>query len=226
MQMTSGSASAAGPSAWPLDAPATPGLTFFLLCALAFAICAPYFALQQLALEPVHEVPRLPPDALAFAPSWAWAYASLFVLFPLSAHLARTRRDLLRFAWGIGALCLVAFPIFLLLPVAGPRPGVAVESALYQGLVAVDAPGNAFPSLHAAFTVFCAAFAWRVRAAGVPRAVRRLAGVGLLAWTAAILFATLAIKQHWAVDVLAGAALGAGAHAAVWRRRGQAACGR
>jgi len=203
------------------DSPATWHSTWALLIALSIGICVPYFALQRVAHGPVQHVPQLPWDAIAFSPGWVWAYSSLYVLFPLAPHLARTRRDLRRFARGIGIQCLVAFPTFLLFPVAGPRPAGPMGGWFYRGLMMADAPTNAFPSLHAAFAVFCAGFAWRVRAPWPTSFASWAAAAALAAWCGAILYATLAIKQHWAVDVVAGVLLGAVAHGLAWWDRPQ-----
>ncbi len=72
----------------------------------------------------------------------------------------------------------------------------------------VDAAGNACPSLHVAFAIFTALWLARLlREVMAPLAVR-LFNAG---WCAAIIYSTLATKQHVAVDVFAGTTLGAGA---------------
>jgi len=78
--------------------------------------------------------------------------------------------------------------------------------SFYSILQRVDASGNACPSLHVAFAIFTACWMHRLlRRDGSGRAVR----VGNWLWCAGILYSTLATRQHVAIDVVAGAALGA-----------------
>jgi membrane-associated phospholipid phosphatase len=74
----------------------------------------------------------------------------------------------------------------------------------------MDASGNACPSLHVAYAVFTACWLHRqlldFKAGRLPRLLNYL-------WCAAIIHSTMAIHQHVAWDVLAGALLGG---AVVW----------
>jgi membrane-associated phospholipid phosphatase len=78
---------------------------------------------------------------------------------------------------------------------------------------------NAIPSLHAGFHVYVGALAWRMFRATLPKWV--FAGGAL--WGAAILYATLATRQHYAVDLAAGVLLGAAASAWAWKDASEAA---
>jgi membrane-associated phospholipid phosphatase len=69
----------------------------------------------------------------------------------------------------------------------------------------VDAPLNAFPSLHAAFAVFSALCAARVFR---ELQIHRLWKFALGVWAVLILAGTLLTKQHTVVDVFAGSAIG------------------
>jgi membrane-associated phospholipid phosphatase len=75
---------------------------------------------------------------------------------------------------------------------------------MFSWLAWYDKPTNAMPSLHvglAAFTVF---FGARATAGLVDPSIRlRLIVVGVV-WVAAIAYAALATKQHYAVDLPAG----------------------
>jgi membrane-associated phospholipid phosphatase len=72
-------------------------------------------------------------------------------------------------------------------------------------LKGVDASGNACPSLHVATAVYAAfRLNWQIAALGLPRGVSR----ANVLWCVAIAYSTMATKQHVAVDVAAGAALG------------------
>jgi membrane-associated phospholipid phosphatase len=75
-------------------------------------------------------------------------------------------------------------------------------------LKTVDLGGNACPSLHAAFAVFSAICIRRLfRSLGMPGYAETLNWI----WCAAILYSTLATKQHVLLDLVAGSLLGGGA---------------
>lgn len=109
----------------------------------------------------------------------------------------------------VGALALVGLGTFLFWPTAIPPPDFdAARYPMFAFLKKVDAAGNACPSLHVAFAVFTAI--WLAR---LLRQVTAPSGVHLLnaGWCAAIMYSTLATKQHVAVDAFAGITLGAAA---------------
>jgi len=185
---------------------------------LAVGICVPYFGLQQLALRAPATLPATALDRwVAFDPAWVPAYESIALLVPLAVWLATRRQELLRYARGLTLLCGVSFAFFLLMPVAGPRPELLPSDAMYRALVEVDAAVNAFPSLHAGLTVYSLVFGNRVLRDALPPTERRLCAAVSVAWCAVILFGTLATKQHWALDLPAGALLGWLAQRWAWR---------
>ena len=103
-------------------------------------------------------------------------------------------------------MCLTGLLMFYLWPTAVPPLGFDASGfpgfALLQG---VDAAGNACPSLHVATAMFTAIRVDQVlRNAGTPRWPRAINAL----WFVAIAWSTLAIKQHVALDALAGAVLG------------------
>ena len=186
-----------------------------VLAGLTVGICAPYFTLQTLGVFPKRDIPETALDrVIAFAPEWTPVYLSVCLLVPLSVLSATRRDELSAFARGLTALCVTCFAGFLFFPAAGPRPGPEVIAGLsgsYPWLISIDGAKNAFPSLHAALTVFCLGFALDVLRAGPT-------GRGIaLFWGGAILFSTLATKQHFALDIAVGGAVGAVALA--WSRR-------
>ena len=101
---------------------------------------------------------------------------------------------------GFYFLTTICFLFFAAFPVEGPRPDVMVSNPAYRLLIAVDRDLNTFPSLHAAIAVYTFLFLPRYR---LPAAI----------WTALLLYSELAIKQHYAIDVLAGIIVGAAVHA-------------
>jgi membrane-associated phospholipid phosphatase len=84
----------------------------------------------------------------------------------------------------------------------------------------LDAAGNACPSLHVATAVFAAiwldALLSEMRTGGVVRGAN-------WAWCLGILYSAMATKQHVAIDVFAGAALGMVVAVLAVRRRVRAA---
>ena len=197
-------------SCWPLK------LAVWL--GLAVGICVPYFTLQRLGLEPGPAPPVLRVDeVIPFAPGWIWAYVSLAILVPLAPALAPSREQLLRYARGLALLCGTCFAIFFLIPVAGPRPDVMPEHALYGFIVSVDRPSNSLPSLHAGLTAYSLLFGWRVLRPDLGRRGRSILAIGTAIWATLILYSTLATKQHWLVDLPAGVLVAWVAHRWAWR---------
>lgn len=182
---------------------------------LAVSICVPYFVLQQIDTAAPVAVPATALDrAIGFRPAWTAVYLSIAALVPLAPWLAPDRDAVMRYARGLALLCVPSFVLFALLPVVGPRPEIPPDGGLYGLLVAHDRPTNSLPSLHAGLTVYSLLVLERVLR---PLAAAwQLAGLG---WGAAILYATLATKQHWALDLPPGIALAIAAYALAWRGR-------
>jgi len=189
-----------------------------MLLTMAAGIVVPYFGLQHWRPFP----PRAPfvtalDAAIPFSPAWAPAYLSVCLLVPLFPLLALRREDVWRYGRGIAALCLPCFAFFLFAPMPGPRPDPVSAAGAYGWLIGVDATWNAFPSLHAGLVLFSFVYGWRVLGAELaPRG--RAAFVALsLVWGAAILYGTVATKQHWLADLPPAFALALLADRLVWR---------
>ena len=172
-----------------------------------------YFWLLNHARQPVTTVPRILIDRMIGFEPWAVVlYVSLWPYVTLAPALLTSRRELASYAWVAVAMSIVGFGTFILWPTAVPRPDFEVsQHPSLAALKAVDASGNAFPSLHVAFAVFSAAWLGRLLrsmgAGGLARAANWL-------WCLGIVYSTMAIRQHVALDALSGAALGAAAAAA------------
>ncbi len=176
-----------------------------VLLGLSVGICVPYFSLQRMDAFPVWTVPRTALDRwVPFEPSWVWAYASLALLVPLFPLLATRRDELFRYAGGLAILCGICFALFLLAPVAGPRPEALPDHGFYRLLIDYDRPLNSLPSLHAGLTLYGFLFGYRVLRRSLGRGALAAYALAAGAWTGVILYATLATKQHWALDLPPG----------------------
>lgn len=143
---------------------------------------------------------------ISFSPLALIPYLSLWIYCSLPVTLMPTRSRLLNFGFWIGAMCLLALSIFYWLPNA--MPPADIDWAQYPGIAflkAVDAGGNACPSLHVAAAVYSSFWLywlmWEVRLGWRAQAIQIL-------WALAIVYSTMATKQHVSLDVLAGTVLG------------------
>lgn len=177
---------------------------------LAFAgiFFAGYFLLLKFPVFAVTEMPRTALDRLVpLQPGALLMYVSLWIYVPLVPGLMVETREILGFYRTAGLLCLVGFGIFFFWPTAVPSLGQDWSGhPIFARLKAADDGGNACPSLHVAFAVFCAGLLQRqlrkFRETSILRCVSWL-------WCGAIAYSTLATRQHVAIDVFAGAILGA-----------------
>ena len=175
------------------------------LLAGGFFLC--YFLLLKFPLWPVTLMPVTAPDLwIGFRPGALWLYVSLWLYVPLAPGLLHDRRELLDYYLAVVALSLAGMAVFLLWPTASPRPELDwMQYPPLGPIIAADDAGNALPSLHAAFAVFSGIWLDRLmRRAAAPHWLR---GASML-WGLGILYSTLATRQHVAVDVVAGIALG------------------
>jgi len=188
-------------------------LKFLGVCAFMWVFFIGYFHTLR---HPTQEVMLMPLTWLdhwiAFEPHALWAYVSLWVYVGIAPGLLASFRELVIYALWIGGLCLVGLACFYLWPTAVPH--LATDLSAYPGfdvLKGMDAAGNACPSLHVATAVFTAIWADHLlRSSGVPRWMR----AGNWLWLSAIVWSTMATKQHVAFDVAAGLLL-AGVFAAL-----------
>lgn len=169
-----------------------------------------FTAYLYLLKNPAHAVTEMPLTAvdrwLSFNPSALPAYLSLWLYTSLPPALMLEWRDLTRYGWSIGAVCVSGLLVFYWFPTAVPP--AMVDWSMYPAfdfLKKIDTAGNACPSLHVAAAAFSGI--WLHRQLCEMGAGRGVLLVNSL-WGAAILYSTLATKQHVFLDLLAGLALG------------------
>ena len=160
--------------------------------------------------HPAHAVTVMPLTAfdrlIPFQPQALFVYVSLWLYVGVGPGLQLNLLELLVYGLWMAAMCLCGLAFFYFWPTQVPPLQLDVSSfpgfAMLQG---VDAAGNACPSMHVAAATFTIVRVSQVlRQASAPILLR----VFNAAWFAAIVFSTLAIKQHVVLDAVAGAFLG------------------
>ncbi|MDF3057378.1 MAG: phosphoesterase, PA-phosphatase related protein [Rariglobus sp.] len=166
-----------------------------------------YFAvLRHPGSTPV-EIPRTALDHwISFQPLALIPYASLWLYVILPTALMVSFRELIGYTIGAAALSATGLVIFYVWPTITPPADIDwTAHPSIQFLKNMDASGNACPSLHVAFAVFTAVWLGRMlRRLGAGRSLHVLNVI----WAVAILYSTLATRQHVAIDMIAGTFLG------------------
>jgi hypothetical protein len=162
-----------------------------------------YFHTLRQPVNPVTTMPLTPLDTwIPFEPWAIVPYFSLWFYVGIAPGLLLRWRDLIVYGLWAAALCAGGLAIFHAWPTEVPAR--APEMAGLPGfalLAGVDGAGNACPSLHVATAVFTATWVERLlRAVGAPGALR---AINLL-WLLAIVWSTVAVRQHVVLDVVAG----------------------
>lgn len=143
---------------------------------------------------------------IGFQPLALPMYISLWVYVSIPPALLATRRELYGYGLAMAGTCLAALVVFYFWPTAVPAANI--DWARYPDvdfLKNMDASGNACPSLHVVTAVFSGIWLHHLlRRFGAPRWILVCNWV----WCVGIVYSTLATRQHVAVDVLAGLALG------------------
>lgn len=141
-----------------------------------------------------------------FRPGALPLYVSLWVYVSITPALLKSREELKSIGLGTLLMSVIGFAIFMLWPTA--VPAFAIDLTLHPGMAVlkgIDVTANACPSLHVAFAVFNAIWLRRLlRETRAPFGVRAFN----MLWCLAILYSTLATRQHVLLDVLAGIVLG------------------
>ncbi len=149
----------------------------------------------------------LPPAADVFA---ACYFAFFFIVVGAVAYYAvRRRASAPAFFNGLLGIYLFGLTGYLLLPAAGPAfttlPDGGARGLIAPHVIAVVKDGvtgmDVFPSLHTALPLFITAFLWRDG--------RRKTALALLPVSLGIVGATIFLRYHYGVDVLAGILLAA-----------------
>jgi membrane-associated phospholipid phosphatase len=185
---------------------------------LTVAVCAPmYFIPQHWPFAAAMELPLTALDrAIPFWPATAPLYFGTFVLLVLAFLAQPDRERRTRFLYANVLAQIAGMLIFVFWPTKYPRelfplpdPAGAPGTMLLGFMRALDTPVNCLPSLHVCTTTLCVLALSGSRWFGAALAVGPLLAAS-----------TLTVKQHYVVDVLAGAAQGAAAWWICFRWRG------
>jgi len=177
-----------------------------LVTGLALLWGAGYFSIGWHVAGGRAQAITLPLDAqIPFVAQAIWPYLCVFPLALSPLLRAREARLIRRTALAYGATILVSLLCFVLYPISasGLRPAVSeggASAAAVRVLYALDPPYNLCPSLHVSIAVLAAM--------SMSRALGRRAPLSSLA-AAVVAVSTCLVKQHFLIDVFAGAALAA-----------------
>jgi membrane-associated phospholipid phosphatase len=158
---------------------------------------------EMMAGRPVH-VPALPLDrALPLVPAWALVYGCLYLfLILLPVFVVRQEEQIRRTVLAYLTCWIAAYVCFLAYPTIASRPATVTGSGFVlwglRFLYNADTPYNCFPSLHVAHSFVSALTVWRLH---------RPLGMVSIVSAALVGLSTLFTKQHYILDVLAGALL-------------------
>lgn len=184
---------------WPLKAVGT--TAFMVLFFHAY-----FWVLKNPSREAL-ELPLMAPDRwVSLEPMAIYAYGWLWVYVSVAPGLLERWRSLLRYGAWVALMCALCLAIFWLWPTR--TPVFDIDWSAYPQLAflkGVDASSNACPSLHVAAALHAACWLhWRLRALGAPAWTRWASALQCVA----IVWSTMAIRQHVFIDVAAGAAVG------------------
>jgi membrane-associated phospholipid phosphatase len=167
-----------------------------------------YFWILRHPFFPITIMPFTAVDRLiVFRPEVLPLYASLWVYVGLGPAVLKNAHECRLYGLAALWLSVVGLGIFLVWPTAAPKFEIDwSQHPSMSFLRTMDVAANACPSLHAAFAVFTAIWlAHLLRELRVGRLGQTLNWL----WCLGILYSTLALRQHVAVDALAGVVLGA-----------------
>lgn len=201
----------APPSGWVAELGARIRLHFVFktigITAFIWVFFIGYFWVLRHPAYPVTLMPLTVIDRwVPFQPAMLLPYLTLWIYVGIVAGLAASYRHLFAHGAWATALCVTGLALFYFWPTAvPPRPPEFINYPGFALLHGVDAPGNACPSMHVAVAVFTAiGLHSLLRGIGAPRWLQLLN----TAWCTAIVYSTLATKQHVALDAVAGVLLG------------------
>jgi len=166
-----------------------------------------YFWCQRNAPFEARELGSFIDDLIPYAPRWVWVYG--FLYFPVILYLSvilKSAQQFTQVASSYMLLLALQVACFLAFPVRTPQswrvpPERRMLSERFLAFVQrFDGPSNSFPSMHTSMAMLTALHLYDRH------------GMATFAFPALIGLSCLFTKQHYVVDIPAGAALGWFAH--------------
>ena len=163
-----------------------------------------YFWCQRNALAEPRELRFGIDDMIPYTPSWVWIYSFLYYPVILYTNLViQSPREFTHLAMSFLLLLVLQMAVFISFPVITPeewRPKCAPKTRSERFLRFVqrlDARSNSFPSMHTSVATLTA--------------LHLHTSLGPVAWLFPLLIglSCLFTKQHYVIDLPAGAGLGA-----------------
>jgi membrane-associated phospholipid phosphatase len=162
-----------------------------------------YFWCQRHALAPVREFRVALDDRIPYRPGWVWIYSFLYYPGILYVNwMVESSRQFVYLAGSFFGLLAMQMVFFLLFPVATPESWRAVNrrrtgsERFLAFLQHFDARSNSFPSMHTSVATLTALY------------LQPHLGAWTFLFPLLIALSCLFTKQHYLVDLPAGAALG------------------
>jgi membrane-associated phospholipid phosphatase len=151
-------------------------------------------------------------DAIPFSPNMAVFYFSGFILGNMAYFILGSTESFPLIAMGYGLQFVVSISLYLLYPCRIDRHEGLMPDSISGYLLAVfqriSKPFNSFPSMHVSFCLFSALSVWGFSS--------RSEGFALITWAVMVALSALLTRQHYVIEVLMGAVLGAGAYLFIW----------
>lgn len=166
-----------------------------------------YFYLLKYPAYPTTVIPITWLDRwIGFQPLALPVYLSLWVYVSLPPLFFAARHELYNYGMAMALMCIAGLTIFYFWPTA--VPAADIDWAQYPDvgfLKNMDASGNACPSLHVTTAIFSGIWLHHLlRRFSAPRWILLFNWM----WCIGIIYSTLATRQHVAVDMWGGLALG------------------
>jgi membrane-associated phospholipid phosphatase len=162
-----------------------------------------YFWCQRNPMRPVRELRLAVDDRIPFWPGWVWIYGFFYwpgVLY--TSWVLESSREFVYLALSFLGLLAMQLACFMLFPVATPESWRAINRGrtLSERFLAfvqrLDDRSNSFPSMHTSVATLTALY------------LQPHLGTWAFVFPVLIALSCLFTKQHYVVDLPAGAALG------------------
>jgi membrane-associated phospholipid phosphatase len=178
---------------------------YIALGGVLFAIF--YLGVERVLVFKPREVPQLWLDRQTpFLPWTIWVYQSTVPYMLVLYLLAQNTDNLNRLLFAFTTLLITSALFFFFLPTTISRDAYPIPDNIdfltrlnFEQLRAVDHPVNCVPSMHVSMTLLFTLFFLHEHPGWWP---------ALSIWTLLIIWSTMTTKQHFIIDVMAGAGLG------------------